>query len=316
MPICRLALQFDALPQRNETAGRIHRSPPGVYLLLYMNYSRNSFPRCVQNRCPGPSSDRPGRIRRMPFVAVPTEYHAAEASGPSISSAVLRKGSVLLVAGEIEVGGMLRFCLEKEGYEVLDASTLPEALHLCSQSCPTAIVLNLDMAGLDSFEVLRQLRRQSRSHIMALSSADDQVSKIRAFDSGANDYLVRPVSMAELAARLRAIQRPAPVVAAQELRAGELTVDLANRSVKIGGRLVKLTATEFSLLSLFVRHAGEVLTHAQILREVWGPKMVKKLQYLRVYLKSLRDKLEKNPAAPELFITERAFGYRLAVPEG
>jgi two-component system KDP operon response regulator KdpE len=234
----------------------------------------------------------------MPLTGVPTEYHAAEASARSISTAVLRKGSVLLVADKTEVGGMLRFCLEKEGYEVLDASTLREALHLCSQSCPTAIVLNLDMPSFDSFQVLLQLRRQSRSHIMTLSSADDEVSKIRAFDSGANDYLVRPVSMAELAARLRAIQRAAPDVAPQEFRAGELTVDLSNRSVKIAGRLVKLTATEFSLLSLFVRNAGKTLTHAQILREVWGPKMVNKLQYLRVYLKSLRDKLEMNPAAP------------------
>jgi two-component system KDP operon response regulator KdpE len=121
--------------------------------------------------------------------------------------------------------------------------------------------------------------------------------------------------MAELAARLRAAHRSGPSPVSSIFKAGELTVDLSSRTVRVSNRQVKLTATEFSLLTLFVRNAGKVLTHAQILREIWGPRMVKRLEYLRVYLKSLRAKIEMNPDAPQLLLTERLIGYQLKLPD-
>jgi two-component system KDP operon response regulator KdpE len=166
---------------------------------------------------------------------------------------------------------------------------------------------------MDGFVVLQRLRERSRTHIVVLSERADESHKLRALDSGANDFLARPFSMAELTARLRAAQRFGPIPC-RAFRCGPLSVDLDSRIVKVGERTVTLTATEYSLLELFVRNAGKVLTHAQILREVWGPKMMTRLEYLRVYLKFLREKLEQDPSEPRLFLTERHVGFRLAIP--
>ncbi len=225
-------------------------------------------------------------------------------------------GVVLVIEKQSEIRGLLRYCLEQQGYAVVEAAEGREGIEAAIQSRPNAVLLDLDLPDMDGITVLQRLREWSRSFILVLSESGEEPQKLRAFDSGANDYLTRPFSMAELTARLRAAQRFAPPPAPEVFRSGDLSVDLASRTVKVGDRTVNLSATEYSLLQLFIQNAGKVLTHAQILREVWGPRMVSKLEYLRVYLKFLREKLERNPTEPELFLTERSVGYRLAIRAG
>jgi two-component system KDP operon response regulator KdpE len=237
-------------------------------------------------------------------------------SNPSASDAETPTGCVLVVGLDSETGSMLRFCLQQEGYGVVEAANDTEAVEAAVHAQVTAVILDLDMQEADGFAFLQQLREHTRSHIIVLSRSQEERRKLRALDGGANDYVLKPFSMAELAARLRAATRFAPTAPTHIFRLGDLNVDLASHTVKVGDRSVSLTATEFSLLELFVRNAGKVLTHAQILREIWGPKMLNRLEYLRVYLKSLREKLEANPDMPLLFLTIRSVGYRLATAEG
>jgi two-component system KDP operon response regulator KdpE len=235
--------------------------------------------------------------------------HSHEASAWSTSG--VAPYNVLIVEGDMEICGMLCFCLEKEGYQVFSAATEIECVEAADRHPLSAVVLNMDLSALNSIALIERLRSKTQAHIIAISSRNDEANKVRALDTGANDYLVRPVSMVELAARLRVAQRFAP---ASVFKAGALTMDFCSRTVTVAGQKVKLTATEFSLLSMFARNAGKVLTHAEILKAIWGPRMVKRLEYLRVYLKSLRGKIESNPDAPQLLLTERLIGYRLAVP--
>ena len=279
-----------------------------------MNFSRQHFPQFGRNGCPGPSSDRPGRARQILRDNCQSESHAA---GNTLSGTIpvqrISRGAAILVEGDAEIRGMLRFFLETEGYDVSDLAASADALDSSKASQATTILLSLDVIDSDSMAELRELRLRTQAHIIVLSSVKDEALMIRALDAGANDCLIRPLSLAELAARLRVARRSIPAPASV-FKVGELTLDLSSRAVTVSGRAVKLTATEFSLLSLFVRNAGKVLPYAQILTEVWGPRMSKKLEYLRVYLKSLRDKIETTPDFPRLLLTERFVGYRLAVP--
>jgi len=167
------------------------------------------------------------------------------------------------------------------------------------------------MPGLD---VLKRLREWSQTPVLVVSVRYREEDKIAALDNGANDYITKPFGTGELLARLRVILRslqPQPM--AEVFRSGPLSVDLATRAVKVQGRTVKLTATEYSLLLMFVRHAGKVLTHGQLLREIWDMKEADKTGPLRVYVGYLREKIEANPAKPVLLITEPGVGYRLVV---
>jgi two-component system KDP operon response regulator KdpE len=169
---------------------------------------------------------------------------------------------------------------------------------------------------MEGVAVLKRLREWSQVPVVVLSVRDREEDKIAALDNGADDYVTKPFSSGELLARLRVAQRHAtPASEATVFRSGQLEVDLAARVVKLKGKEVKLTATEYSLLRLFVQHAGKVLTHRQILREVWGPNYVEQTHYLRVYLAHLREKLEASPAQPELLITEPGVGYRFVSQE-
>ena len=282
-----------------------------------MNFSPQPLPSVGHTRCAGPSLTRPARIRQpqqdCPYFPVMRPDNATGSGAPSMNST----SGVLLIEGQIETRGMLRFCLEQEGYAVTEPETPSGAIESVIRSTPSAVLLDLDisMPTLDAIVLLRQLRERCRSYIIVFSKHDDAARRLSALKAGANDYLVRPIHLPELTARLRAAQYLAPVSVSQIIKTGELTVDLSGRTVRVTNRLVKLTATEFSLLALFVRNAGKVLTHSQILREIWGPRMVKRLEYLRVYLKSLRNKIELNPDTPQLLVTERYIGYRLVVPE-
>jgi len=218
----------------------------------------------------------------------------------------------LVIDDEVQIRRLLRLTLEANGYKVFEAATGQDGLIEAAQRRPEVIVLDLGLPDLDGVTVLKRLREWSRAPVLVLSVRDRDDDKIAALDNGADDYVTKPFSTGELLARLRVAQRhvqPTPENAV--FRSGDLQVDLTARVVTVKGRDVKLTATEYSLVRLFVQHAGKVLTHRQILREVWGPNSETQTHYLRVYVGHLREKLEANPAQPEHFITEPGVGYRL-----
>lgn len=218
----------------------------------------------------------------------------------------------LVIDDEPQIRRLLRVTLEANGYRVFDAATGQDGIAQTAQRRPDVVLLDLGLPDLNGVEVLKRLREWSRVPVIVLSVRDREEDKIAALDAGADDYVTKPFNSGELLARLRVAQRHAqPTTSSSVFRAGSLEVDMTARVVKLGGREVKLTATEYSLLRLFVQHAGKVLTHRQILREVWGPTYVEQTHYLRVYVAHLREKLEADPAQPALFITEPGVGYRL-----
>lgn len=227
-------------------------------------------------------------------------------------SATNEKPTVLVIDDEVQIRRLLRVNLEANGYRVLESATGADGIVVAAQHRPDVVLLDLGLPDTDGVTVLKRLREWSRVPVVVLSVRDRDEDKIAALDNGADDYVTKPFSTGELLARLRVAQRhgqPTPDNAV--FQSGHLTVDLSARTVTVEGKDVKLTATEYALLRLFVQHAGKVLTHRHILREVWGPNQVEQTHYLRVYLAHLREKLETNPAEPELFITEPGVGYRL-----
>ena len=233
-----------------------------------------------------------------------------------MTHAVEQKSTVLVIEDEIQMRRLLRVSLERNGYRVVEAPTGEEGIGEAARCNPDTVLLDLGLPDMDGLQVLKRLREWSQVPVLVVSVRGHEDEKILALDSGANDYVTKPFSTGELLARVRAAQRYAQPPAKTEIfRSGGLSVDLTTRTVKAKGRKIKLTATEYSLLNMFVRHAGKVLTHGQILREIWGPEEVDKTGYLRVYMAYLREKLEANPAEPELLITEPGVGYRLVVQE-
>jgi len=226
------------------------------------------------------------------------------------------KSTALVIDDELQMRRLLRVCLEANGYRVSEAATGQEGIVEAAQHPPDVVILDLGLPDMEGVAVLKRLREWSRVPVVVLSVRDREEDKIAALDNGADDYVTKPFSSGELLARLRVAQRHAtPASEATVFRSGQLEVDLAARVVKLKGKEVKLTATEYSLLRLFVQHAGKVLTHRQILREVWGSNYVEQTHYLRVYLAHLREKLEASPAQPELLITEPGVGYRFVSQE-
>jgi two-component system KDP operon response regulator KdpE len=222
---------------------------------------------------------------------------------------------VLVIDDERQIRRLLTVCLEGNGYRVLEAATGQEGITQAAQYHPDMVVLDLGLPDMDGVAVLKRLREWSQVPVVVLSVRDREEDKVAALDNGADDYVTKPFSTAELLARLRVAQRHATPTAETPLfRSGDLEVDVTARTVKRGGREVKLTATEYSLLRLLVRHAGKVLTHRQILQEVWGPGYLAQTHYLRVYVAHLREKLEADPSKPRLIATEPGIGYRL-LPE-
>jgi two-component system KDP operon response regulator KdpE len=219
---------------------------------------------------------------------------------------------VLIIDDEAQIRRFLRISLTSNDYRVEEAVTGHEGLEKAAQLRPDVVILDLGLPDQDGLSVLSQLREWSHVPVIVLSVRDRDADKIALLDAGADDYLTKPFSTGELLARMRAARRhaqPAPETAV--FQSGALKVDLARRLVTFEGAPVKLTTTEYALLRLFVQHAGRVLTHGQILREVWGPAYATETHYLRVYLARLRRKLEADPANPTLLVTEPGVGYRL-----
>src|ERR1700731_2286271 len=224
------------------------------------------------------------------------------------------KPIALIIDDEVQIRRLLRVALEAENYQVREAETGQQGLIEIATSKPAVIVLDLGLPDLEGLEVLKRLREWSEAPVLVLSVRDDEAEKVAALDAGAEDYVTKPFSTPELLARVRAAQRKTR--AAEEVsvfKHGDLIVDLTAHVVTRAGHEVKLTATEYALLRLFVRHPGRVLTHRHILREIWGPKSEEHRQYLRVYVTHLRQKIERDPTAPVLIRTESGIGYRFGV---
>ena len=219
---------------------------------------------------------------------------------------------VLIVDDEIQIRRFLRISLEANNYRVFEADCGSAALAAAALHRPDVIILDMNLPDMEGVEVLRRLREWATTPVIMLSVRAADLDKVSALDAGADDYLTKPFSTVELLARLRvALRRMAPQTAEPVLTFGDVTIDFARRLVTRNGETVKLTPTEYALLRLLAQHPGKVLTHRQILSEVWGPQYVDELHYLRVYFGQLRQKLEANPAVPRLIVTEPGVGYRL-----
>lgn len=224
------------------------------------------------------------------------------------------KVQVLVVDDEMQIRRFLRISLEAGGYHVHEAGTGKEAIFGAAKVRPDLIILDLGLPDTDGITVLKQLREWTKTPVIILSVRDADADKVAALDAGADDYLTKPFSTEELLARLRvALRHTLPEPDLRLFTTGDLQVDLTRRLVTRRGEPVKLTPTEYALLRLLVQHAGRVLTHRQILKEVWGPAYSEENHYLRVYFSQLRQKLEENPALPKYLLTEPGVGYRLAV---
>jgi two-component system, OmpR family, KDP operon response regulator KdpE len=222
---------------------------------------------------------------------------------------------VLVIDDEPQMHRFLKPALEAAGYRTLRADTAAEGLRLAASRAPDAVLLDLGLPDMDGQDALVQLRSFSAVPVVVLSARDREAEKIRALDGGADDYVEKPFGVGELLARIRAALRHVRTreVDAEVWRADGVAVDLALRQVSAGGMAVQLSPREYDLLALLVRNAGRVLTHRQLLTAVWGPANANDVQYLRVYVGHLRQKL--GPAGSRLIATEPGVGYRLLDPE-
>ncbi len=223
--------------------------------------------------------------------------------------------AIVVVEDEPQIRRFVRTALEAEGCRVFEADTGERGLIEAGTRKPDLLILDLGLPDRDGVDVVRDLRAWSAMPVLILSARTDETDKVAALDAGADDYLTKPFGVAELLARVRALLRRAraapdsgPVVAL-----GDITVDLARRQVERNGESVHLTPTEYRLLAILIANAGRVLTHRQLLREVWGPSHGEDTHYLRVYMTGLRRKLEADPARPRHLRTESGVGYRLVV---
>ncbi|MBA4018230.1 MAG: DNA-binding response regulator [Pirellula sp.] len=221
---------------------------------------------------------------------------------------------ILVIEDESPIRKFLRISLESNGFAMLEAETAEQGLRMASAEPPDAVVLDLGLPDSDGLDVMRRLREWTSVPIIVLSARGREADKIAALDGGADDYLTKPFGVGELLARLRVALRHASRGSRPEeptFQVGGLRVDLAARRAFIDEGEVHLTPTEYRLLTTLIRHVGKVVTHRQLLKEVWGPDSVEENQYLRVYLGQLRRKIERDAARPRYLLTEPGVGYRL-----
>jgi two-component system, OmpR family, KDP operon response regulator KdpE len=224
------------------------------------------------------------------------------------------RARVLVVDNEPHILRALQATLHGAGYDVATAATGEEALRSAAVRPPEAVILDLVLPDRSGTDVCRELRAWSKAPILVLSAIGEETEKVAALDAGADDYVTKPFGTDELLARLRAALRRASPDRGPLLEIGELVLDLDKRTVSIAGKPVSLTPNEYSLLRLFARNEGKLLTHPTILREVWGPAYDEESHYLHVYVSQLRRKLEPDPARPRYLLTEPGAGYRLVNP--
>ena len=225
------------------------------------------------------------------------------------------KELILLIEDEPQMRRFLRITLQAQGYRLVEAETGSDGLLQAASRNPDVVLLDLGLPDMDGLEVTSRLREWTQTPVIVISAREQEQDKVKALDAGADDYLTKPFSAGELMARIRVALRHTvqqrsgrhePVFVLHDLR-----VDLAQRTVFLADREVHLTPIEYKLLITLIRHAGKVVTHRQLLQEVWGPAHVNEVQYLRVYMTQLRHKLEADPARPRFFLNEPGIGYRL-----
>ena len=222
------------------------------------------------------------------------------------------KANILIVDDEAQMRKLLEITLQSNDYNVIQATNGKDGLRNAASHNPDMILLDLGLPDSDGHVVLQQLREWYTNPVIILSVQRTEEDIVKALDNGANDYLVKPFRTGELLARIRSAFRTSmPEESNPVIVCDDLHVDLLSRTVKKKNELIKLTSTEYNLLSLFVRHEGKVLTHQYLLREVWGPGYINQSQYLRVFVAQLRKKIENDPNRPEIIVTESGVGYRL-----
>lgn len=223
---------------------------------------------------------------------------------------------ILVVDDEKQIRRMLKAALAGYGYDIAEAASGHEGLSQTSIFHPDVVILDLGLPDMDGIEVIERLREWTEVPVIVLSVREHEDDKVRALDAGADDYVTKPFGMGELLARLRAaLRRMARSEDEPVLALGELSLDLARRSVTVRGEEVKLTPTEYEVLKYLARKAGRVVTHRQLLLEIWGSNYQEHSQYLRVYIGQLRRKIEADPSQPAYIITEPGVGYRLVAAD-
>ena len=227
---------------------------------------------------------------------------------------------ILVVDDEPDVVESVRlgFTLQWREVDVLGAGTAEEALDAVEHEHPDIVLLDVGLPGVDGFEALRQIRAFSDVPVVMLTARDDAMDKVKGLELGADDYVTKPFNHLELMARVKAVLRrldmPAPTSRAPSFRSGDLEVDFEKQEARLRGERVDLTPTEYKLLYHLVRNAGHVLSHGTLLAKVWGREYVDEVDYIRVYVRRLRDKLDDPPDAPRYIRTERGLGYRFIAP--
>lgn len=237
-------------------------------------------------------------------------------AGEPDATALSRKPVVILIEDEPEIRRFLRASLTGHGYRLFEATTGAEGLREAESRQPDIVVLDLGLPDIDGLEVIRRLREWTGVPIIVLSARGQEQDKITALDAGADDYVAKPFGVGELLARLRVSLRHAERTVREAgeptFSTGDLEVNLTERRVLVGGKEIHLTPIEYRLLTTMVKHAGKVLTHRQLLYQVWGPPYADQAHYLHVYMAQLRRKIEADPARPRHLLTEPGIGYRLA----
>jgi two-component system, OmpR family, KDP operon response regulator KdpE len=225
----------------------------------------------------------------------------------------MEKTRVLVVDDEPQIARMLRTQLTARGYEVEHAATGHEGLLAVGDNPPDLVLLDVGLPDMDGLEVCKRLREWSAVPVIFLTVRDEERTKVQALDAGGDDYITKPFGMPELMARVRSVLRRAveqPSAPSSIFESGDLRVDFAARQVTVGGQEVRLTPTEYELLRMFILHADKTLTHRQLLTQIWGPDATTETQYLHVFIRQLRRKLEPDPSRPRHLVTEPGVGYR------
>ena len=228
----------------------------------------------------------------------------------------MNKPEILIIDDEQQIRKLLEITLKTNNYTVTEAATAKEGIIMASNHPPDLIILDLGLPDKDGLTVLQELRQWHTNPIIILSVQNSEEIIIKALDSGANDYLTKPFRTGELLARIRsALRSLLPEENEPIINSDDLQIDLYSRTVKKRGELIKLTTTEYSLLALFAKNDGKVLTHQYLLRAVWGPGFINQSQYLRVFMAQIRKKIEDDPNRPQYIITESGVGYRFILPQ-
>jgi two-component system KDP operon response regulator KdpE len=221
---------------------------------------------------------------------------------------------ILIIDDEAAIRRLLKVSLKSQGYSIVEAASGKEGIEKAAMSHPDLIILDLGLPDIDGMKVLKAIREWSQVPVIVLTVRDSEIDKVSLLDSGANDYITKPFGVPELLARIRVALRSTQSSGDEAaFKSGSIEIDFGAHVVKLDGAEIKLTDTEYRLLSLLAKNAGKLLTQRQLLKDIWGISAIEHTHYLRIYIAQLRHKLEKNASRPQLIITEPGVGYRLKI---